>query len=53
MYYIAKFAQAAGLTIILIEFVRNFPNLMNYRILGVGITVFLFGWIITRFLLKT
>ena len=52
MYYLAKLAQAAGLTIILIGFLRKFPHLMNPRILLVGIALFLFGWIIDQFLLK-
>ena len=52
MYYIGKFAQAAGLTIILVDFVMHFPNLMNPRILGVGIILFLCGWIINQYLLK-
>ena len=52
MYYIAKIAQAAGLTIILIGFIKSIPNLMNPRIFGVGILLFIFGWIITQFMLK-
>lgn len=52
MYLLAKCAQAAGLTIILIDFLRNFPNLMSRTILCVGIGVFFFGWSINKFLLK-
>ena len=48
MYYLAKFLQAAGLTIILIDFIRRFPNLMNMRVLGAGIAVFTFGWLLER-----
>jgi len=52
MYYIAKLVQAAGLTIVVIDFIRHFPELMNFRIMGVGVMLFLFGWIIQRYLLK-
>ncbi len=52
MYGIAKLAQAAGLGIIAFDFVRSFPDVMNRKILGVGILVFAFGWTIQRFLLK-
>ncbi len=52
MYYLAKIAQATGLTIILVEYIRKFPNLMSPRIFGVGILVFVFGWVINQFLLK-
>lgn len=52
MYYIAKIAQATGLTIILIGFLRDFPRLMNPKILGTGIMFFLLGWIVQRFMLK-
>jgi len=53
MYYIAKLAQAAGLTVLLVAFIKNFPDLMSYRILGVGVGLFLVGWIVNRYLLKT
>jgi len=52
MYYIAKFIQAAGLTLILVSFLNNFPKLMDYKILILGIIVFIFGWIVQRFMLK-
>ena len=52
MYYLAKIAQAAGLTLILIDFLKNFPNLMNRKILMAGIILFGFGWIVERFMLK-
>ena len=51
MYYIAKIAQATGLGIILIGFVKDFPHLMNPRLLLVGVIVFLLGWIIERYML--
>jgi hypothetical protein len=52
MYFIAKLAQAAGLGIIAIDFIRKFPYLMNTQILGAGILVFAFGWVIQAYLLK-
>jgi len=52
MYYLAKIAQAAGLTVIGIGFVAAFPKLMNTRILSVGVVLFISGWITERFLLK-
>ena len=52
MYFVGKLAQAAGLTIILIDFIRKFPNLMSPKVLGVGVLLFIFGWIINKFLLK-
>lgn len=52
IYFIAKAAQVSGLIIILISFVRSFPSLMSPKILLAGILVFVFGWVIERFLLK-
>ena len=52
MYYIAKFIQATGLTIILIGFIQKFPQLMNPKTILLGIAIFTSGWIIQRFLLK-
>ena len=52
MYHIAKIAQAAGLTIIGVDFIRSFPAVMNRKILSTGIILFLFGWIIERYMLK-
>jgi hypothetical protein len=52
MYFIGKFLQAAGLTILLIAWIQKFPNLMSYKTLAIGICTFASGWIITQFLLK-
>lgn len=49
MYYLAKLLQAAGLTIVLIDFIRRFPNLMSMQILGAGVAVFVLGWFVERF----
>ena len=52
MFYIAKIAQLIGLTVLGIDFVRHFPHLMNMKVLASGVLLFIFGWIIQRFLLK-
>ena len=52
MYYIAKIAQAAGLTVMLIGFLADFQKLMNPKIFGIGALIFAFGWIVQRFMLK-
>ncbi len=53
MYYLAKIAQAAGLTIIIVNFLTHFPKLLNFKIFLIGGILFLFGWITQRFLLKS
>lgn len=53
MYYLAKIAQATGLGIILWDFLRHFPALVNFKVLSAGVLIFLFGWIIEHFLLKS
>lgn len=52
MYYLAKITQAVGLGIILWDFLRHFPALMNFKVLSVGVLIFLFGWIVEKFLLR-
>lgn len=52
MYYAAKISQAAGLGILLIAFLKDFPKLMNMRIFLAGALIFIFGWIIQQFMLK-
>jgi len=52
MYYVIKFIQAAGLTLILFAFIKSFPELMDRKILVSGIVVFTFGWILERILLR-
>ena len=53
MYYLAKTFQAAGLAIITIDFFRNFPQVLNRKVLTLGILLFGIGWIIQKFLLKS
>ncbi len=52
MYYLAKLTQAAGLGVITLGFLRNFPNLINRNILLAGVILFGLGWLIQTFLLK-
>jgi len=53
MYYFAKIFQASGLGIIGFGFFINFPKLMNTKALMLGIVMFVVGWTIERFLLRT
>lgn len=53
MYYLAKAAQLAGMLIIAVDFVLKFPGLMSRQVLGAGILLFAFGWIIQKYLLKS
>lgn len=52
MYYLAKIAQASGLTVIAVGFFLAFPRLINVKIFVAGALVFIFGWIVEAFLLK-
>ena len=52
MYYVAKMLQAAALSIILIDFLRNFPELMSRTVLIVCIALFTCGWIINRYFVR-
>lgn len=52
MYYLVKIIQATGLTIILIDFVRKFPQLMNPRIFLLGIFLFTLGWGVNHLLIR-
>jgi len=47
-----KLIQGLGLSVILFDYVRNFPELMSRKILIVGIVMFILGWIINKYLLK-
>ena len=52
MYYLAKIAQASGLTVIVIGFVSHFPRLINIKVFSTGLFLFIFGWIVENYLLK-
>ena len=53
MYYLAKIAEITGIVVVAIDFLRHFPEVMNMKVLGAGIILFAFGWIIEKFLLKS
>ena len=53
MYYIAKFLEIVGMTIIGIGFFIKFPSLMDPRFLGFGLAFFFMGWIIENYILKS
>jgi len=52
MYYLIKLIQATGLTLILIGFIKNFPELMDFKIFLIGIILFLSGWAANKFMVK-
>lgn len=52
MYYFAKVLQAGGLTVIVIDFFRRFPDVMNRKILAAGIGLFFCGWVIEKVMVR-
>ncbi len=52
MYYLAKLAEASGLTVIVIGFIKSYPGLLNPKVFMAGIVLFGFGWIVEFFLLR-
>ena len=49
MYYISKGFQLAGLLIIGVGFINKFPQLMDYKLLGIGMVFFIMGVAIQKF----
>ena len=49
MYYISKAMQLIGLLVIGIGFLNNFPNLLDYKLLGIGTAFFMMGFIIQKY----
>jgi len=49
MYYISKGFQLVGLFIISAGFINKFPQLMDYKLLGVGLVFFIMGVVIQKF----
>ena len=49
MYYISKGLQFIGLLIIGIGFILQFPELMDYKLLGIGSLFSIMGWIVHKF----
>ena len=52
MYYLLKLIQAAGLTFIGVGFFKDFPEIMDMKMLAAGIGIFTFGWMFQKTTLK-
>lgn len=48
MLFMAKLAQATGMTVVMFDFVRKFPDLMSPKILGIGVLIFGIGWLMQK-----
>lgn len=53
MYYVAKVLEGLGLAVVAGGFMIAFPDLMNMRVLGIGLLLFTIGWIMDQYLLKS
>ena len=49
MYYISKGFQLVGLLIIGAGFINKFPQLMDYKLLGIGMIFFIMGVAVQKF----
>lgn len=49
MYYISKGLQLVGLLVISAGFIYKFPQLMDYKLLGIGSAFFIMGWAVKKF----
>ena len=49
MYYISKGFQFVGLLVIGAGFINKFPQLMDYKLLGIGLVFFIMGVAIQKF----
>ena len=49
MYYISKGFQFVGLLVIGIGFIYKFPQLMDYKLLGIGVVFFIMGVVVQKF----
>ena len=49
MYYISKGFQLVGLLVIGAGFINKFPQLMDYKLLGIGMVFFIMGVTIQKF----
>ena len=52
MYYISKGFQLVGLLVIGAGFINNFPQLMDYKLLGIGVIFFIMGVAVQKFGLR-
>ena len=53
LFYLAKVIQATGLIAVGVGFVTEFPKLMDPRLGGIGLLIFLMGWMTERFLARS
>jgi len=53
MYWLAKTFQAAGLAIMVLGFIKDFPHLMGHQFLLLAILFFAIGWIIQTYMTTT
>ena len=49
MYYFSKGFQLVGLLVIGAGFINKFPQLMDYKLLGIGLIFFIMGVVIQKF----
>ena len=49
MYYLSKGFQFVGLLVIGIGFISKFPQLMDYKLIGIGLVFFIMGVGIKKF----
>ena len=49
MYYFSKGFQLVGLLVICAGFINEFPQLMDYKLLGIGVVFFIMGVAIKKF----
>ena len=49
MYYFSKGFQLVGLLVIGTGFINKFPQLMDYKLLGIGLIFFIMGVVIQKF----
>ena len=52
MYYVAKALQAAGLGVMALGFMQNYPRLLPRGLFLISIVLFLSGWLIQTYVLK-
>ena len=48
IYYVGRFAQLVGMWFLLVDIVAAGPMGPNPRLFGVGVAVFIGGWVLTR-----
>lgn len=53
MYWIAKIFQASALTVMAWGFIKNYPHLMPYNIILVSGVLFIAGWVVQTYMLRS